>query len=576
MFSIRLPLRAVALLLLAVLGAHSAEADAYVPVVDLGYANYRGIWDPTFSNNTQFLGIRYAAPPIGTGALRFNAPQPPPTRSALYPALEDAKAQPPQCRQAGLGRADGKGGKIDMPPFGLLGLPESEDCLFLNVYVPGQIDASKRLPVIVWIHGGGFAVGSIQTVAGFSFYNGDDLIYGMQQVEGGEDGAVVVLLQYRLGMFGFLAGKAVKEDGALNAGLLDQQLALQWVQEHIVKFGGDPSRVTIWGQSAGAQSVLEHVIANNGQTSPPLFKRGITSSTAILTQYRYNDSIPEGHYADVLREVKCSNLKCLRKLLEEKLAEVNKEVASRGFFSSFVFVPVVDGSFLAQSPSQALKERKVNGEDILVTTNSDEGTLFANPMLGPLDSYIKNHFPHLTEEQGLSAAALFEGLEQPFSSVLADTMFDCPALSLLDAFPGRAYKGLFAIPPAFHGLDVAYYFFSQANDPGASPYRNPEFQRAFTAPFFYFILNGTPNPGGVDDLGLKAYWDVLYGTLFDTREAPRWEAYHDDDVRALDGGVQMLFNHTEDGVPVVNSVPTDAKLIERCRFWDSVAAETGR
>ncbi|KAF8995799.1 alpha/beta-hydrolase [Hymenopellis radicata] len=533
-------------------------------MVDLGYANYRGIWDPTFSNNTQFLGIRYAASPTAT----YN--------KCLYPALEDAQAQPPQCRQAGLGRANGKGGRIEMPPFGIPGLPESEDCLFLNVYVPGQIDASKRLPVIVWIHGGGFVLGSIQSVAGFSFYNGDDLIHGMQQVEGGEDGAVVVLLQYRLGMFGFLAGKEVKEDGALNAGLLDQQFALRWIQEHIVKFGGDPSRVTIWGQSAGAQSVLEHVIANNGQTSPPLFKRGITSSTAILTQYRYDDSIPEGHYADVLREAKLMpDLKCLRKLPEEKLAEINKEVASRGFFGSFVFVPVVDGSFITQSPSQALKERKVNGEGILVMTNSDEGTVFANPALGPLDFYIKSHFPHLSEEQALSAAALFKGLDQPFSSVLADTMFDCPALSLLDAFPGRAYKGLFAVPPAFHGQDGTYYFFSQATDPRASPYRNPEFQRAFTAPLFYFILNG--NPGRVDDLGLKAYWDVLYGTLFDTHAAPRWEAYHyDDDVRALHGGVQMLFNHTEDGAPVVKSVRTDAKLIERCRFWDSVAAETGR
>ncbi|KAF8992145.1 alpha/beta-hydrolase [Hymenopellis radicata] len=234
-----------------------------------------------------------------------------------------------------------------------------------GVYVPGQTDVSKRLPVIVCIHGGGFVMGSIQSVVGFSFFNGDDLIYGMQQVEAGEDAR-----SWRF------CRREVKEEGKLNAGSLDQLLAIQWIWKHITKFGGSRRRLT--GGKLGAQLVLE-VIANNGQTHPPLFKRGITSrtgSTAVLTQYRYDDSIPE---ARVLREAKCSNLKCLRKLPEEKLAEVNKEVASRGFFGSLVFVPIVDDSFIRQSPSQALKERNVNGEGILVTINSDEGAMFANP-----------------------------------------------------------------------------------------------------------------------------------------------------------------------------------------------------
>ncbi|KAF9005268.1 alpha/beta-hydrolase [Hymenopellis radicata] len=204
--------------------------------------------------------------PTPGGALRFNAPQPH-TGSALYPALEDAQAQLPQCRQAGLALVAPTEKAVKSTCHH--GLPESEDGLFLNVYVPGQIDASKRLPVIVWIHGGGFVIGSIQSVAAFSSYNGDgdDLIYGMRQVEVEEDGAVVAPRNVWVPR-----GKEVKEDGALNAGLLDQQLALQLVQERILCLiflvFGKLNRLLLEDrqiQRRPGPSVLEHVIANNAR-----------------------------------------------------------------------------------------------------------------------------------------------------------------------------------------------------------------------------------------------------------------------------------------------------------------------
>ncbi|KAF9461660.1 Alpha/Beta hydrolase protein [Collybia nuda] len=185
--------------------AASTPTDASDPIVNLGYATYAGSINHS-TGHTQFLVMRYAAPPTGQG--------------------EQAKTP---FRMMGLNKRD---------PFS-----PSEDCLFLNVYTPADMsNIKKKLPVVVFIHGGG---------SGFNWmdvYDGNDLILEANQ------GVVAVVIQYRLGVFGFLPGSEVKRNGVLNAGLhvsanfreVDQHFALRW----ITKFGGDPTRVTIWGQSA--------------------------------------------------------------------------------------------------------------------------------------------------------------------------------------------------------------------------------------------------------------------------------------------------------------------------------------
>ncbi|KAJ7800925.1 Alpha/Beta hydrolase protein, partial [Mycena olivaceomarginata] len=179
------------------------------PIVDLGYAQYQGAAN-TDNNIAHFFGIRFAAPPIGD--LRFRAPQPP----ANISGVQFATTQPIACGT-------------------------TEDCLYLNVYYPSTEGGAppKNLPTLVWIYGGGYISGQ---AAG---YNGEDII------RQSNNGIVVVVIQYRLGLFGFLAGSEVKKDGDLNAGLLDQDFALRWVNKYISKFGGDPTKVTIWGESAG-------------------------------------------------------------------------------------------------------------------------------------------------------------------------------------------------------------------------------------------------------------------------------------------------------------------------------------
>ncbi|RYY84680.1 MAG: carboxylesterase/lipase family protein, partial [Comamonadaceae bacterium] len=198
---------------------------------------------------TSFKGLRYAAPPVDEG--RWRAPRP------LAPWTGTVPAQAPgaSCIQKAALSIDTGGG--DPRPI-------SEDCLFLNVWTP-RTGTAARLPVMVWIHGGALVFGA----GGLPVYDGAPLA---------RQGVVVVTLNYRLGALGFFAHPALGEGQArapANFGLLDQVAALQWVQRNIAAFGGDPANVTVFGQSAGAESVLALM------TSPlarGLFAKGIAQS----------------------------------------------------------------------------------------------------------------------------------------------------------------------------------------------------------------------------------------------------------------------------------------------------------
>ncbi|KAK6981766.1 COesterase domain-containing protein [Favolaschia claudopus] len=269
-----------------------AAAAQGAPTVNLGYAQYQGAVNAA-NNITHFLGVRYAAAPLGD--LRFRAPQPPATISS-----GSSPTNPLAPRQT---------------------IPQSEDCLFLNVFYPSNAAGAplKNLPTLVWIHGGGYLAGSA-------------------------NGVVVVVIQYRLGVFGFLPGAAVKKSGSLNAGLLDQDFALRWVQQHITKFGGDPAKVTIWAK---------HLVANGGQTKPQLFRGAITSSSFLPSHCATaNDA-----------------LTCLRGVAATTLETANTNINSAGFFGTFVVVP---------RPTVSLAQRKVNGKALLAVTNAFEGTVFVD------------------------------------------------------------------------------------------------------------------------------------------------------------------------------------------------------
>ncbi|KAJ7573689.1 Alpha/Beta hydrolase protein [Mycena floridula] len=518
-------------LLLSTSGYLARAAD---PVVDLGYAQYQGVTDSTM-NITTFLGIRYAAPPVGK--LRFRAPQSP----LKVAGIQSASTAGDGCIQ---GSTNGKSNtnpflqdlfgdrpkdEDHFPSVSRAAVSGSEDCLFLNVVSPSNV--TDPLPVVVWIHGGLYMTGSSLS------YTGSDLVREANY------GVVTVLIQYRLGLFGFLAGEKVKAGGSLNAGLLDQDFALRWVQEHISKFGGDPARVTIWGISAGAGSVLQHVVANNGHTQPQLFRAAMTSSTFFPPQYHYNDRIPELIYSEVVTQANCNSaidtLTCLRDLDVETLATVNLDITPLAFYGTFTFVPVVDGTFITQSPILSMALGEVNGEGLLAMTNAFEGSIFVNSE-NPLNAteFTRQMFPNLKAQETAAAQPLYQALGTDLDQDVAihgEAIFICASYFLLDAFKGRSFKGEYAVPPGGHSQDQAYYFPTL----GTPVFNNPDFIKAFSHAFLSFAMSLDPN--------IKVEPTIT----------PTWAKWTFDE--------EMLFNKTTDDQPLIVARNTDPALLERCR-----------
>ncbi|KAI7360039.1 carboxylesterase type B [Hortaea werneckii] len=224
--------------------------------VDLGYEVYEGYHNASFNLNT-WQGVRYAAPPLGEN--RWRAPKAP---EINRDEVIQADALPPRCPQGYQAPSN--------PSFNTTG---DEDCLFLSVYAPAN--ATRPLPVFFWIHGGGYgAGGGSQDIGNITRIGGNDL--------------VSVVIQYRLGAFGFLSSDEVHQFGDTNGAILDQHFALQWVQQHIHRFGGDPRHVTIAGESAGGGSVMLQAMAYGGMIGDSLFENAIVSSPYLPMQYLYN------------------------------------------------------------------------------------------------------------------------------------------------------------------------------------------------------------------------------------------------------------------------------------------------
>ncbi|KAJ7163564.1 Alpha/Beta hydrolase protein [Mycena crocata] len=538
-------------------GATSINANAS-PIIDLSYARYQGTVDAS-TNITTFLGIRYAAAP--TGDLRFRAPRPPQSVAALQQATE----QPKQCFQA-------MGGASPTNPFRKRALESesaqvtlrevqvdtSEDCLFLSVYYPSDASGVPTSPLPVLISHIYSRRRYRYGLGASSQFRGTDLLKQSNR------GLVIVIIQYRLGLFGFLSSEAVEKNGTLNTGLLDQDFALRWVNKHISKFGGDPSKVTIWGESAGAGSVLQHVVANNGQTKPQLFRGAITSSLFSQPQYHYNDHVPELVYGEVVAQTNCTaaadSMSCLRAVDATALGTVYQNISMSAFFGTWIFVPVVDGKFIARRPTLSLAQGKVNGKALLSVSNAFEGTIFVDQSTeatANATQYAADLFPELGPSQAENVGALYADLGTPLfqtNAIYGESILICPAYYMQRAFPGRSFKAEFAIPAGFHGRDLPYYFPSIGIDVPALDFpvfNNTAFIDAFAQTFTSFAISLDPN--------VKVSQTIT----------PKWE-------RWAQGRMEMRFNKTEGDGPDVRAVKTQDKLLERCKFWESVGRLTGQ
>jgi len=301
---------------------------------------------------TAFKGIPYAAPPVGE--LRWRAPQ----NVAAWKGVRTAEEFGASCMQ----RKDGE--RLPWSREFLVQNAVSEDCLYLNVWTP-QTQATAKLPVIVYIHGGGFSEGS----GGVAVYDGASLA---------ARGAVVVTINYRLGVFGFLAHRELSAESAEkvsgNYGLLDQQAALGWVKRNIAGFGGDPGRVLIWGQSAGAFSVGDLVASplSKGLFSAAMADSGLSHSAMpmmdLATAEKVGASFAEEHQAKSLKE--------LRGVPAEALLPGAGEMGMR-------FAPIVDGVVLPDTPNALNAAGRDQNVPLVTGFQANDGAMF----LPPLESY---------------------------------------------------------------------------------------------------------------------------------------------------------------------------------------------
>ncbi|RDW68943.1 putative carboxylesterase [Aspergillus mulundensis] len=491
--------------MLAAVSFIQAGFAAEDPIVDLGYAAYQGYHDATFGLNV-WKGIRYASAPVGN--LRWQSPQPVRVQGSIdrvIPAVD----QPPLCPQSGAAGTP--------TSYGFNSGPGDEDCLFLNVYaVPG----ASGLPVLVWIHGGGYALfGATYDPSAMMNANNNRFI--------------TVEIQYRLSAFGFLSSEDVKSHGQLNAGLLDQRFALEWVQKHISKFGGDPGRVTVGGESAGAGSVMLQALAYGGREDH-LFQNIIAASPYSAPIYKYNDPEPTDHYDHFLELAGCgqgsarrrrhkTTFNCLLNAPTEALQNASGEVSASGnVFGSFAFLPVIDGELLTTRPSQQL----LHGH-VMVNNNANDGVPLSEPTIAnrtSFNAHISRTFPNFTVRDiaalnrvyqtsdtspantasrfdtigdagptALNQSEMATGLQQTAFNVFAESTFDCPAQWLAEAYSRgnrKAWKYQYSATPAYHGADLSAYF--SADSP------SPEFNHAFQKIWGSFIINSTPVIPGLD------------------------------------------------------------------------------
>ena len=461
-----------------------------------------------------FMGIPYAAPPVGP--LRWRPPQPAPAWSQPLVANKVG----PICMQ----KYDAKDNGVGPPPM-------SEDCLTLNVWRP-FVESDHALPVMVWIHGGGFVNGS-GTAA---LYDGSALA---------RQGVVVVTLNYRLGRFGFFAHPALDREHpgepVGNYGLMDQIAALKWVRDNIDGFGGDPAEVTVFGESAGGISVNQLMVS---PAARGLFKAAITES-GVGREYsvRLHEANPMGApSAEAAGEAFAKSLgvtgddaASLRAISAEKILAAGDPAPLNGSG------PIIDGQVVPMDVADAFARGLEAKIPFIVGSNSLE---FPVPPAGV--EKLLGSVAHLTPDQRAKIEAAYGDKAAFAQNIVSDVIFTEPArhLAALHAKNGQAvwlYRFSVLSPAvrgvlkgAVHASERQYVFQTLAASPWPTGESDKAAATAMSAYWTNFAKTGDPNGGGL----------------------PSWPTYSPAQDRLLD--------FTNDG-PVAGKVPHPERL-------DAVAA----
>jgi para-nitrobenzyl esterase len=459
-----------------------------------------------------FLGIPYAAGPIGD--LRWKAPAP----VAKWRGVRDASNYGGRCVQYEV--------YSDMV-FQDSG--PSEDCLYLNVFTPAGAKPSARLPVMFWSHGGGYTGGS----ASEPRHNGDYLP---------TKGVVLVTINYRLGIFGFLATSELAKEGngsAGNYGLMDMVAALQWVHRNIRNFGGDPGNVTIFGESAGSYAVSTLMAVDSARG---LFQKAIGESGSFYNEGALSDTI-------AMREQKNRGLFSIAgadlTLAEMRALPADALVNARCDRGKPVLAPLIDGSFLTEPVAATYAAGKQAHVPLLAGWNRDEDTSLATDMtvdmwsetaarlFGDRAQEFLKLYPGETVEQSVRSALDYGGDH----FIAFSTWRWVEAHRATGESPVYRYHFEQAAPPskfhpgsfAFHSDDIEYIFGTLDTRPGAE--WRPEDRRLSEEMMDYwtnFAKTGDPNGASLphwpryDEEQLLIHLDSTISTSEDSLR-PRYE-----------------------------------------------------
>ncbi|XP_037081220.1 LOW QUALITY PROTEIN: acetylcholinesterase-like, partial [Pollicipes pollicipes] len=468
-----------------------------------------------------WLGVPFAQPPVGP--LRFRPPVP----AASWEGVRPAQRQPNSCWQV----LDEFFGDFDGATMWNANTPRSEDCLYLSVTRP-RPRPSRPAPVLVWIYGGGFYSGT----ATLDVYE--------PSVLAAEGGVIVVAIQYRVASLGFLQLDAAPG----NVGLLDQVLALRWVQRNIARFGGDPERVTLFGNSAGAVSVSMHLLS---PLSAPLFRRAVLQSGSATNPWAVLSAEEARRRAlRLAEEVDCPRapaaraLACLRRRVPRRL--VNAEFFTTGI-CEFPFVPVVDGEFLPEDPAEALAAGRFKRAELLAGSVAEEGNYFllyylaeyANLTVVPSPSradftrHVAALLPRLSEPARLAVSHEYTDWTRPYApatlrdgldKLVGDRQFACGVNDFAAAYareggavfvyqlrqraPGSLWPQWTGV---LHGDEVAYVFGLPLRAGGSFSREEVTLSKRMIGYWTNFAKTGDPNQSGDQcalDGGASADWPL--------------------------------------------------------------------
>ncbi|PCH36462.1 carboxyesterase [Wolfiporia cocos MD-104 SS10] len=537
-------------LLLAFLGLLSrCEVGAYAteftqgnappgPVVDVGYASFLG--NSSIPGVDFFGGIRYVEPPLGD--LRFRAPQlldETPREHNITDARKWRSICIQQPAQVGFG---------------------SEDCLTLNVWKSSNTKAGDNLPVALYIHSAqGFPMNTWITESNGSI--------------------VAVNIQYRLGLFGFLASTAVQQDGDLNAGLLDQRAALGWVKRHIASFGGDPNQITVSGQSAGSADIVHQMVSYGGEGEAP-FQAAVAQSIGMdplptSEQYEYC-------FANATSTVNCTSssnatvMSCLRAAPLSALVDaINNRPSSCGY------LPVVDGVFLPDLPSRLLTQGRFHMMPFIGGHVTDDGSIFVgNPadFVNTTEGFVASLRKRYTMLSNATAQRMIELYpESDFPSqwerakrAFGDTVFTCMDWSIANKLLSE-------------GRTDAYNYRFNTPDPvqlAANPWEG-----VMHTSELFFLFQGRSGPSPTDPVAVFApfnaseqalatetigYWTSFArafnpNTYKPLASSPVWPDALSGRLVIQEGGVNATSSYLEQRT---------SAYVERCLFWNEVGNET--